>query len=100
MAKKKAMKRAAKTKKGQVKEGKRLTALDAAAYLGHRTGEGSFPVTQRDRHEARAAVVTHSLQQRPQALTLRDSVPFLPVVSEQPLLLELFRHKALYHRRR
>jgi len=33
MAKKKAMKRAAKTKKGQVKEGKRLTALDAAARV-------------------------------------------------------------------
>jgi hypothetical protein len=71
-----------------------------AARLGHRTGEGSFPVTQRDRQEARAAVVTHFLQQRPQALTLRDRVPFLPVISEQPLLLELFRHKALYQRRR
>ena len=73
---------------------------NVAARLGHRTGEGSFPVTQRDRHEARAAVVTHSLQQRPQALTLRDRVPFLPVASEQPLLLKLFRHKALHRRRR
>ena len=33
MAKKKAIKRAAKTKKGQVKEGKHLTALDAAARV-------------------------------------------------------------------
>jgi len=33
MAKKKAIKRAAKTKKGQVKEGKRRTALDAAARV-------------------------------------------------------------------
>ena len=33
MAKKKTFKRAAKTKKGQVKEGKRLTALDAAARV-------------------------------------------------------------------
>ena len=39
MAKKKAMKRAAKTKKGQVKEGKRLTALDAAARVLAESGQ-------------------------------------------------------------
>ena len=39
MAKKKAIKRAAKTKKGQVKEGKRLTALDAAARVLAESGQ-------------------------------------------------------------
>ena len=39
MAKKKATKRAAKTKKGQVKEGKRLTALDAAARVLAESGQ-------------------------------------------------------------
>jgi hypothetical protein len=39
MAKKKAMKRAAKTKKGQVKEGKRRTALDAAARVLAESGQ-------------------------------------------------------------
>jgi hypothetical protein len=40
MAKKKAIKRAAKTKKGQIKEGKRLTALDAAARVLAESGSG------------------------------------------------------------
>jgi hypothetical protein len=39
MAKKKATQRAAKTKKGQVKEGKRLTALDAAARVLAESGQ-------------------------------------------------------------
>ena len=39
MAKKKTFKRAAKTKKGQVKEGKRLTALDAAARVLAESGQ-------------------------------------------------------------
>ena len=39
MAKKKAIKRAAKTKKGQVKEGKRRTALDAAARVLAESGQ-------------------------------------------------------------
>ena len=39
MAKKKAMKRAAKTKKGKVKEGERRTALDGAARVLAESGQ-------------------------------------------------------------